>query len=135
MGEESKVFTYSDVSAHRTSDDCWIIINGKVFNVTSYLNEHPGGDEVILGQAGGDASEEFEDVGHGSAARLMLDEFYVGEIDPNSKVVVEGAMDSPSILAKDSKGKSKEPTKFFHFLLALGIVGLALGIILFNFSS
>lgn len=83
---------------------------------------------------GKDASQEFEDVGHGSAARLMLDEFYVGELDPNSKVV-EGAIDSPSTLATDSKDKSEEKTKFLHFLLALGILGLALGVILFNFST
>lgn len=87
---------------------------------------------------GGDASQEFEDVGHGSAARLMLDEFYVGEVDPSTKVVLveeENAMDSIPVLAKGSKDKTKEPIKFLHFLLALGIVGLALGIILFNFSS
>ncbi|XP_057783629.1 cytochrome b5-like [Salvia miltiorrhiza] len=133
MGAESKVFTYSDVSAHKTSDDCWVIINGKVYNVTSYLDEHPGGDEVILGQAGNDASQEFEDVGHGSAARLMLDEFYVGEVDPTTKV---DAVDLPPTKVQDSddKEKSKESTKFLHFLLSLGIVGLALAFLLFNFS-
>ncbi|KAG6423029.1 hypothetical protein SASPL_113412 [Salvia splendens] len=131
MGVESKVFTYSDVSAHKTSDDCWVIINGKVYNVTSYLDEHPGGDEVILGQAGNDASQEFEDVGHGSAARLMLDEFYVGEVDSTTKVEV---VDSPPVVAKDSGVKPEESTKFLHFLLSLGILGLALGVLLFNFS-
>lgn len=40
MGAESKVLTYSDVSAHNTSEDCWIIINGKVriyfiYNISS----------------------------------------------------------------------------------------------------
>lgn len=64
----------------------------------------------------------------------MLDEFYIGEVDPNTKVV-EGAMDSPPTLTKDSKDKPKETTKFLHFLLSLGILGLALGIILFNFST
>ncbi|KAL0456772.1 UNVERIFIED_CONTAM: cytochrome [Sesamum latifolium] len=89
MGAESKVFTHSQVSAHNTSEDCWVIINAKVYNVTNYLNDHPGGDEVLLAAAGKDASEEFEDVGHGSAARLMLDEFYVGEIDPSIKLAMK----------------------------------------------
>lgn len=84
---------------------------------------------------GGDASQEFEDVGHGSAARLMLDEFYVGEVDPSTKVAEEENMDSIHVLAKGSEDKTKEPIKFLHFFLALGIVGLALGVILFNFSS
>ncbi|KAL1561626.1 cytochrome B5-like [Salvia divinorum] len=132
MGVESKVFTYSDVSAHKTSDDCWVIIHGKVYNVTSYLEEHPGGDEVILGQAGSDASQEFEDVGHGSAARLMLDEFYVGEVDSTTKA---DAVDSPAVVeAEDSGDKSEESSKFLHFMLSLGILGLAFGVLLFNFS-
>lgn len=66
----------------------------------------------------------------------MLDEFYVGEVDPNTKIVEEeNPMDSVPVLATGSKDKSKEPIKFLHFLLALGVVGLALGIILFKFST
>ncbi|KAI3459646.1 hypothetical protein Pfo_016309 [Paulownia fortunei] len=135
MGAESKVFTYSEVSAHNTYEDCWVIINGKVYNVTSYLNDHPGGDEVLLGQAGKDASEEFEDVGHGSAARLMLDEFYVGEVDSSMKLPTD-TMNVLLAPARDMKDKSSDSTnKLLYFLLALAIIGLGVGIHLFNFSS
>ncbi|KAK6122823.1 hypothetical protein DH2020_043437 [Rehmannia glutinosa] len=136
MGGESKLFTYSEVSAHNTSEDCWVIINGKVYDVTSYLNDHPGGDEVLLGQAGKDASEEFEDVGHGSAARLMLDEFYVGEVDPSMKRPT-GTMDATLVPTEDLKDKSMgySTNKFLYFLIALAIIGLGMGIHLFNFAS
>ncbi|KAK6122779.1 hypothetical protein DH2020_019707 [Rehmannia glutinosa] len=136
MGAESKLFTYSDVSAHNTSEDCWVIINGKVYDVTSYLNDHPGGDEVVLGQAGKDASEEFEDVGHGSAARLMLDEFYVGEVDPSMKRPTD-TMDATLPPTEDLKDESMGylTNKFLYFLIALAIIGLGMGIHLFNFAS
>ncbi|KAJ0638739.1 putative cytochrome b5-like heme/steroid binding domain, cytochrome b5, heme-binding protein [Helianthus annuus] len=81
-----KVFDSADVTRHNNSQDCWVIINARttfiqVYDVTKFLNDHPGGDKVLLDVAGKDASEEFEEAGHGSAARLMLDEYYVGEAD------------------------------------------------------
>lgn len=43
--------------------------------------QHPGGEEVLLEQAGSDATESFEDVGHSTDAREMLNQFYIGELD------------------------------------------------------
>ncbi|XP_076924530.1 cytochrome b5-like [Bidens hawaiensis] len=74
-----KAFDFADVSCHNNTNDCWIVINARVYDITKFLTDHPGGDNVLLDVAGKDASEEFEDTGHGSAARLMLDEYYVGE--------------------------------------------------------
>lgn len=44
--------------------------------------QHPGGEEVLLEQAGADASESFEDVGHSSDAREMLKQYYIGDVHP-----------------------------------------------------
>ncbi|KAI4831079.1 hypothetical protein KUCAC02_002680, partial [Chaenocephalus aceratus] len=41
---------------------------------------HPGGEEVLIEQAGSDATESFEDVGHSTDAREMLMQYYVGEL-------------------------------------------------------
>lgn len=48
----------------------------------SLLFQHPGGEEVLLEQAGRDATESFEDVGHSTDAREMLKQYYIGEIHP-----------------------------------------------------
>ncbi|KAK9052882.1 hypothetical protein SSX86_029512 [Deinandra increscens subsp. villosa] len=77
-----KVFDFANVSLHNNKNDCWVIINARVYDVTKFLDDHPGGDTVLLDVAGKNASEEFEEAGHGSAARLMLDEYYIGEADP-----------------------------------------------------
>ncbi len=44
---------------HVTKDDCWVVVNGKVLDVTKFLPDHPGGELAILTFAGKDASEEF----------------------------------------------------------------------------
>jgi cytochrome b involved in lipid metabolism len=51
----------------------------KVYDVTKYLDDHPGGAEVMLDVAGGDADEFFEDIGHSKEAREELKKHYVGD--------------------------------------------------------
>lgn len=43
--------------------------------------QHPGGDEVLFGEAGRDATEAFEDVGHSDEAREILEKYLVGVCD------------------------------------------------------
>merc|ERR1711974_168013 len=45
-----------------------------------FLDEHPGGEEILIENAGVDSTENFEDVGHSSDAREMLQEYYIGEL-------------------------------------------------------
>ncbi|XP_039021444.1 cytochrome b5 reductase 4-like [Hibiscus syriacus] len=52
MGGEGKAYTSADVSQHNNTKDCWLVIGGKVYNVTKFLEDHPGGDEVLLSATG-----------------------------------------------------------------------------------
>ncbi|KAJ7594686.1 fumarate reductase [Mycena floridula] len=56
---ESKEYTAAEVAKHNKKDDCWVIVDGKVLNVTEFLPDHPGGEKAILLYAGRDATEEF----------------------------------------------------------------------------
>jgi len=51
--------TLAEVAKHNTKADCWVVVDGQVLNVTSFLSEHPGGELAILTFAGKDATEEF----------------------------------------------------------------------------
>ncbi|CAK9142435.1 unnamed protein product [Ilex paraguariensis] len=61
----------------------------EVYDVSSYLEEHPGGDDVLLAATGKDATEEFEDAGHSKSARELMEDFCVGELDPSSPSIPE----------------------------------------------
>uniref|UniRef100_A0A0K0FYK0 Cytochrome b5 n=1 Tax=Strongyloides venezuelensis TaxID=75913 RepID=A0A0K0FYK0_STRVS len=80
-----KVFNREEVKGHTTASSCWIVINNQVLDVTKFLDEHPGGCEVLLEHAGGDATEAFEDVGHSTDARQMLPEYILGDIIEEEK--------------------------------------------------
>ncbi|KAI0997566.1 hypothetical protein K3495_g10624 [Podosphaera aphanis] len=75
-----KEYTYTDVSEHNSKEDLYMVINEKVYDVTKFLDEHPGGEEVMLDAAGQDATEAFEDVGHSDEAREILDRMTVGSL-------------------------------------------------------
>lgn len=79
-----KEYTSDDVSKHTSEDDCWMIIgnesNGgcKVYDVSNYLDDHPGGAEVMLDVSGQNADEFFEDIGHSGDARKELEKHLIG---------------------------------------------------------
>ncbi|XP_012728519.2 cytochrome b5 [Fundulus heteroclitus] len=75
-----KYYTLEDIRVHNMINDTWLIIHDKIYDITSFLEEHPGGEEVLLEQAGADATESFEDVGHSTDAREMLQQYYIGEL-------------------------------------------------------
>lgn len=83
-----KLFTRAEVTNHNSNKDCWLIIHNNIYDVTAFLNEHPGGEEVLLEQAGRDGTENFEDVGHSSDAREMMNKYKVGELVEEERKVV-----------------------------------------------
>lgn len=80
----SKIYTFEQVAEHNTPQDAWLIIDGKVYDVTAFVEEHPGGDEIVLDLAGQDGTEAFNDIGHSEDAVAMLKDLLVGSLDPAS---------------------------------------------------
>ncbi|KXH44309.1 cytochrome b5 [Colletotrichum simmondsii] len=68
----------SDLSKHHDLDSLWVLIRGKVYDVTNYADDHPGGIEVLKDVAGSDGTESFEYVGHSEDAYKTLEELQIG---------------------------------------------------------
>lgn len=84
-------YTIEDVKKHDTKTSCWTIISGSVYDITSYIPRHPGGDE-ILRACGQDATTLFktrqtgdgQPVGSGSPhsanAEEQLKKLFIGKL-------------------------------------------------------
>ncbi|PWN95908.1 putative cytochrome b5 [Tilletiopsis washingtonensis] len=96
---ESKTITQAELEEHQSQKDLWLLIDGKVYDVSKFMDEHPGGDEVLTSEGGKDATEAFEDVGHSDDARSLLGPMLVGKM--------EGAVEKPK--TKTSQ-VNKDPT-------------------------
>jgi cytochrome b involved in lipid metabolism len=76
-------FTAASVSTHNSASNCWLIISGKVYNVTQYVPFHPGGTANIVNNCGTDATTLFTTSAghiHSSSAHTLLAGYYVGDI-------------------------------------------------------
>lgn len=63
-------YTFTQVSTHATAQDCWASINGGVYDLTTWISKHPGGEARILSICGKDGSSAF-DGRHGSDPRAL----------------------------------------------------------------
>jgi len=74
-------FTYAEVAAHSSLKDIYVVIHEKVFDITKFIDEHPGGEEVLLDVGGKDATDAFEDVGHSPDALAILTGLQIGVLN------------------------------------------------------
>jgi cytochrome b involved in lipid metabolism len=78
---KNKTYTLADLK--KKSDGRRVVliaIDGNVCDVAGFLNEHPGGEEVLLKHAGTDASAVFKQVGHSSDARALMKRYRIGRL-------------------------------------------------------
>jgi len=73
-------YTAEDVSKHTKEEDAWIIVEGKVYDITPYIGMHPGGEAAILKYAGKDASKPFRGPQHGSQVDDVIANYYIGQL-------------------------------------------------------
>lgn len=76
----SGTFTAAEVASHNNEEDCWVIINDKVYDVTEFLGSHPGGKAAILNKAGADATKEFTMIHSPSTLENVASKFCIGDL-------------------------------------------------------
>lgn len=81
-----QIITMEEVSWHDKIQDCWIIIYDRVYDVTDFLDQHPGGADLLLEYAGRDASVAFRGSGHSQDSLQMLTKYYVGDLPIEERI-------------------------------------------------
>jgi len=79
-GSGGKVYTMEEVGKHNTEEDCWVVVNGQVLDVTAFMEDHPGGAMAIFTFAGKDASEEFNMLHERNVVEKYAPECVIGTV-------------------------------------------------------
>ncbi|TPX72235.1 hypothetical protein SpCBS45565_g00582 [Spizellomyces sp. 'palustris'] len=107
----AKSFTVAEVAQHNKPDDCYLIIDGKVYDITDFQNDHPGGKKILLKVAGKDASEQFAQFHNkGSVMQMWGSKLYVGDIA--SAQPTKQAFPSATSQPPARQTKSSDPTVY-----------------------
>lgn len=87
QSEILSTFSMDEVAKHATGDDCWLVIDGGVYNVTSFVPRHPGEEKIHLG-CGKDATDLFNSkagkgISHSSTALKTRESLKIGILAEN----------------------------------------------------
>lgn len=74
-----KYLDWEEIKQHRSQSSCWIVIDGNVYDVSTWLAKHPGGELVITNSSGVDVTDLFNAY-HRPSVRRMLSPFYIGKV-------------------------------------------------------
>ncbi|XP_011311429.1 cytochrome b5 [Fopius arisanus] len=118
---ELKQFRRSELT-ETDSKSTRFVIHDKVYDVTLFLNEHPGGEEVLLDHHGKDASEDFDDVGHSTDALDIMKKYLVGEVVPEERT---NSQLKQGWVAGNAKTEENSSDNFYLYIV--GIVALIIG--------
>ncbi|KAL2831424.1 FMN-dependent dehydrogenase-domain-containing protein [Aspergillus cavernicola] len=92
---------FSELQRHATPEDCWIVVHSRIYDVTAFLDEHPGGSAIILKYAGTDASKAYDEVHAPSMIeKTLTGEDCKGTIDPTAQLPSVDTLSETSTLAE-----------------------------------
>jgi 4-hydroxysphinganine ceramide fatty acyl 2-hydroxylase len=78
-----KTFTEEEVAKHNTEKSCWVIFNDRVYDMTKFVQDHPGGDDILLEHSGKDITEILQDKEfheHSEASYEMMEDYVIGTV-------------------------------------------------------
>lgn len=105
---QMRVISKEELSKHNHEDSVWIVLFGRVYDLTPYLNIHPGSEAPLIESAGKDATSEFKSLNHPKSAYETMKKYCIGEFE----------------------GKTEETEKSNTTLVLLLVFGVALALAL-----
>ncbi|KAJ3174987.1 fatty acid alpha-hydroxylase [Geranomyces variabilis] len=107
--QQLPVLSRAQVAQHNTAKSVWLIVRNKVYDVSQFMFDHPGGEELLLQYGGQDVTavmqDELEHL-HSDSAYDMLDEYCVGVLSPS-----DNGNDDKKHSTLSSASSTSSPTK------------------------
>ncbi|OTB02021.1 hypothetical protein M426DRAFT_13864 [Hypoxylon sp. CI-4A] len=128
----------AEVAKHNTTSSCWIVINSKVYDVTPYLEQHPGGAAILIRQSGRDATAEFRKVHSPDVLQYLPKGSVLGELDPAALASLATISASPNAAPSPTPSASATvngPPHIAHIVTATDFETAAKGVLSHNALS
>ncbi|KAB5554757.1 cytochrome b5-like heme/steroid binding domain-containing protein [Coniochaeta sp. 2T2.1] len=83
----SKSFSPAEIAKHKTeADGVWLIIDGGVYDVTKFMDDHPGGSKILKRMGGKDASKQFWKYHNDKVLAKYGDKLKIGAVEETAKL-------------------------------------------------
>ncbi|KXS16673.1 acyl-CoA dehydrogenase domain-containing protein [Gonapodya prolifera JEL478] len=97
-GKKLKLFTRNEVATHNSAEDCWVVIDSYVYDLTRFADMHPGGALIITSLAGRDVTDEFYGLHRQEVLQKFGPRYVIGQI-LNEKAKVVNTYRKPGALS------------------------------------
>lgn len=95
---EPRFLSLNEVKRHNHVSDCWIVVHSKVYDVSAFHLEHPGGSAIILRFAGTDATAAYDEIhAPGILEETLPQERCLGLLDPSDVEKLPEARAEPTV--------------------------------------
>lgn len=128
------IIKLEDVKTHNKRDSVWILIENKIYDVTKFLDDHPGGEEILIEQAGKDATEVFRDVSHSTDAKELMKTYLIGQLPENEAIDHKDDRSKTYKSASDSSLKSDTSLTWTQWLITI-VVSASIGLLVKSYLS
>jgi len=132
--KDAVTYSLADVAAHDRPGDCWIIVKEKVYDVSLWADEHPGGT-VISTYFGRDGTDVFATF-HPPSAWKQLNDFYIGELVREEPVdaLLKDYRDMRAQFVREGLFKSSKPWFLMQTLINAALFAASIGVISYDKS-
>ena len=124
-------YTPAEIALHNSQEATWLIIHGKVYDVHTFMEDHPGGPEILTQHSGKDATQDFEETFHSQGARDQLKDYCIGGVagyEGADDAAMQGRKGGSSGSSNGSGGRSGTAGGLNPIIIG-GVAILAVGII------
>eukprot|EP00483_Globobulimina_turgida_P007904 UN07920 len=120
-----KEYSWDEIRKHNQEEDLWIVLHNRVYEITDFQIDHPGGPDVLQDIAAQDATEEFENILHTEKARKMTKKYLIGKVKGTAPGDLFAAKDESGV--DGISGNEIEPTQM-NTWVTIGFLAVAAGL-------
>jgi acyl-lipid Delta6-acetylenase / acyl-lipid (9-3)-desaturase len=128
--ESKRNLTMANIAKHNKRDDIWIVVEGKCYDVTKFVDYHPGGWLVLVDMGGKDCTDAFANYHPARVYEKMLPSYYIGDVvDYEETAFAKGHREIRQRLLQEGRF---ETNMSFYYGLGLWITCIFMAMIYFT---